>query len=421
MTMAPAVLDRRPARRAQVVRVHRRQLPAHSPLPLGVVRDTAQRVFGSREDLRPHVREMLRALYVAEGVVLMGAGTQALQVAIHTASRLVGGPLTVALPAFTCFDVASAAVAAGARITLYDVDPATLAPDLDSLTLTLSEGARIVVAAPLYGILIEWEALEACTAAFGAVIIEDAAQGHGALWRNRPLGSLGQLSVLSFGRGKGWTGAAGGALLLRRGSDPGGPEGDNAGPWREPGALTECRVLLRAAVQAMFAHPSLYSLPAALPWLHLGETRYHDPEAPACMTRTAAALLESTREFAAREAITRRANAEFLLERLPSHGPVLRIRAAAAGMPGYLRLPVRTRRGLGGFGSPVEALRRGIIRSYPSTLAALPSVRERLVSITRRWPGAEDLVRHLVTLPTHSLLDAEDRDALARLLEFYGN
>jgi len=415
MTIAPAVLDGRPARRAQVVRVQRRQLPAYSPLPLGVVRGTARRVFGSREDLRPRVREMLRALYAAEGVVLMGAGTQALQVAIHTASRLVGGPLTVALPAFTCFDVASAAVAAGARITLYDVDPATLAPDLDSLTLTLSGGARIVVAAPLYGMPIAWEALEACTAAFGAVIIEDAAQGHGALWRDRPLGSLGQLSVLSFGRGKGWTGAAGGALLLRRGSDPRGPEGDKAGPWREPGALIECRVLLRAAAQTMFAHPSLYSLPAALPWLHLGETRYHDAEAPACMTRTAAALLESTREIAAREAITRRANAEFLLERLPSDGSLRRICAPVGSVPGYLRLPIRTRRGLIDFENPADARRLGIMRSYPGTLATLPSVRERLVPVTRRWPGAEDLVRQLVTFPTHSLLDAQDRDAFTCL------
>src|SRR6266511_5766164 len=134
MTMAPAVLDRRPAPRAHVVRVQRRQLPVYSPLPLGAVRGTARRVFGSREDLRPRVREMLRALYAAEGVVLMGAGTQALQVAIHTARRLVGGPLTVALPAFTCFDVASAAVAAGARITPSHLAPAPLATDLDSTT-----------------------------------------------------------------------------------------------------------------------------------------------------------------------------------------------------------------------------------------------------------------------------------------------
>jgi hypothetical protein len=423
MTVVPAVLQGRsgPARRSHVVRLPRRQLPAYSPLPLGAVWRTAWRVFGSRGDSRPCFRDLLRAQYAAEQVVLMGSGTQALQHAIHAAGRLVGGELAVALPAFACFDVASAAVGAEARIALYDVDPATLAPDLDSLALTLAGGVRIVVAAPLYGIPIDWEALEACAAAFGAVVIEDAAQGHGALWRNRPLGSLGQLSVLSFGRGKGWTGAAGGALLLRSGSDLTGRNGDITEPLREPGKLTEGRVLLGAAAQSMFAHPSLYALPAALPGLHLGETRYYDPEAPASMTRTAVALLESTRGIAAREALTRRANADFLLERLPSHGPVLRICVAVGSVPGHLRLPIRTRQGLRGFRSPAEAVRLGITRSYPSTLATLPSVRERLVSTTRNWPGADDLVRQLVTLPTHSLLDSEDRDALARLLELYGN
>ena len=59
--------------------------------------------------------------------------------------------------------------------------------------------------------------------------------------------------------------------------------------------------------------------------------------------------------------------------------------------------------------------RLGILRSYPGTLATLPSVRERLLSVIRRWPEAEDLVRQLVTFPTHSLLDAQDRDAFTRL------
>jgi hypothetical protein len=423
MTVVPAVLQGRsgPAQSSHVVRLLRRQLPAYSPLPLGAVWRTAGRVFGSRGDSRPRFRELLRVQYAAEQVVLMGSGTQALQHAIHAAGRLVGGELAVALPAFACFDVASAAVGADARIALYDVDPATLAPDLDSLALTLAGGVRIVVAAPLYGIPIDWEALEACTAAFGAVVIEDAAQGHGALWRSRPLGTLGQLSVLSFGRGKGWTGAAGGALLLRSGSDLTGRDDYITEPLREPGKLTEGRVLLGAVAQSMFAHPSRYALPAALPGLHLGETRYHDPEALACMTRTAAALLETTPAIAAREALTRRANAEFLLERLPSNGRVQRICAAVGSVPGYLRLPLRTWHGLRGFRSPAEAVRLGITRSYPRTLATLPSARERLVSTPRNWPGADDLVRQLVTLPTHSLLDVEDREALARLLELYGN
>jgi len=46
----------------------------------------------------------------------------------------------------------------------------------------------------------------------------------------------------------------------------------------------------------------------------------------------------------------------------------------------------------------------------------LPQVRHRLVR-AGRWPGAEELVRQLVTLPTHSLVSAADREDLLRLLE----
>lgn len=410
MTVVPAVLDGR---------LPPRQLPAYSPLPQRAVWDAARRVLQSHEDARPRVRELLREMYAADGVLLTGSGTQALQTAIHTMSRLSGDDCAVALPAFTCFDVASAAVGAGVRITLYDLDPDTLAPDLDSLQRALAGGARIVVAAPLYGIPVDWQALETCTAAFGATLIEDAAQGHGALWRDQPLGSHGQMSILSFGRGKGWTASAGGALLLRGRSAPTSGNGDAAGPLRESGVLQECRVLLAAAAQGAFAHPSRYALPAAVPWLHLGETRYHDPASPARMTRAAAVLLESTRALAAREASTRRANAAFLLERLLSPRGVRPIGAPAGSVPGYLRLPLRMRRGLAGFGSAAEARRLGIMRSYPATLATLAPVRERLLPFTNRWPGAEELVRQLVTLPTHSLLGAGEREALARLLETY--
>ena len=60
------------------------------------------------------------------------------------------------------------------------------------------------------------------------------------------------------------------------------------------------------------------------------------------------------------------------------------------------------------------ATRLGAARSYPSSLGALAAVRARLVGPARRWPGAEELVRDLVTLPTHSLLSERDLEALTK-------
>ncbi|MGH7734000.1 MAG: DegT/DnrJ/EryC1/StrS family aminotransferase, partial [Gemmatimonadales bacterium] len=231
----------------------RRQPPVHSPLNAGSILDSARVVGGWGPDPRAGLGSFLRDRYQAAAATLLGSGTQALQLSIHLASRRVGGHPTVALPAYTCFDVAAAAVGAGVSLTLYDVDPANLAPDLDSLRRAFDEGARIVVIAPLYGVPVDWDAIAACAAAAGAFLIEDAAQGHAASWRGRPLGTLAALSILSFGRGKGWTGGRGGAVLAR-----GGVHSSGDPPAEGPGLWNETVTLAGAAAHCALGRPSLF-------------------------------------------------------------------------------------------------------------------------------------------------------------------
>src|SRR3989442_1663171 len=250
-----------------------RQPPVHSPLPWPALRAGGAALVSGR-DPRPALHELLAREFAAERVRLLASGTQALQVALVEAARDVRGDVIAALPAFTCFDVATAAVGAGVRIALYDVDPGTLSPDLDSLTAALTVGARLVVVTPLYGVAVQWRAVLECAAAVGAAVIEDAAQGFGASWLGRPLGSLGAVSVLSFGRGKGWTGGRGGALLARGGAPSSAANGNGAGLWREGGGLAP------APPPGAFARPAAPRRPAAPPSLGPGETRHRGPRPP---------------------------------------------------------------------------------------------------------------------------------------------
>jgi len=390
------------------------QPPVYSPLTWDATRRAAMQGLGLRDDPRPRVERLVRALYRAQEAVLLGSGTQALELAIRVAVRVAGGSGAVALPAFSCYDVATAAVGAGVRIALYDLDPGTLGPDLDSLAAALVAGTRVVVVAPLWGMPIDWGAIERCAARFGAVVIEDAAQGHGAEWHGLPVGSFGTLSVLSFGRGKGWTGAQGGGLLVRRFPF------DTAFTTAEaPGLRSELGVACSAVAQCLLGRPEVYRLPAAIPWLHLGETRYRNPVAPRSMSRAAASLLERTLPLATREAAIRKQNAAALLAHIPPASRARPIAPPASGRPGFLRLPLRLPRGLAGFSDPRAAFCLGVAPGYPATLATLAPVRERLTLPAGPWPGAEDLVRELVTFPTHSLVRAVERHALLRLLEQY--
>ena len=384
-----------------------RQPPAYSPLPLSALRAGATAAIRLGRDDLGALRQLLARDYAADSVTLFASGTQALQVALTEAARGFGPWATVALPAFTCFDVATAAVGARLRIAPYDIDPATLGPDLDALAATLKAGARIVVVAPLFGLPVYWEAVRACAASVGALVVEDAAQGSGASWRGLPLGSLGDTSVLSFGRGKGWTGGGGGALLTRRHGAP-----PTAGNGRRLGA--ELRVLTRAAAQWAFGRPALYGIPAALPWLELGETHYRDPVPPRPLPRAAAGLLLRDITASQREAAERRLRAERLLAAIDGAPHVRAIQPLPGATPGYLRLPVRVSGGLGGLADAAAARRLGIERSYPTPLSNLPAVQERLVGPARKWPGAVELARDLITLPTHSLLSARDMEHVAR-------
>jgi dTDP-4-amino-4,6-dideoxygalactose transaminase len=357
--------------------------------------------------------------YGADAALLVDSGRSALQIAIAIAVKQQGGDAVVALPAFQCFEVASAAVGADCRIALYDIDPATLGPDLESMESVLRGGVRVIVVAPLYGIPVDWDAVAALAKPYGAIVIEDAAQGHGATWRDQLLGSLGVLSVISFGRGKGWTGGGGGALCARGDFSP-RVRALEAGLHRMPSSR-RVRVGIVAAAQWVAARPALYGVPAGIPSLQLGETHYHEPTPPARIAAYSAGLLRRTYDASNREAALRRAAAAQWHSELPE-----RVRANTPAVPphataGYLRFPVRISATAMSTAVSPSAKRAGVAKSYPISLRALAPIADRLADPARALPGAETLARTLVTLPTHSLMSSRDREAVLSLASEWGN
>jgi dTDP-4-amino-4,6-dideoxygalactose transaminase len=354
----------------------------------------------------------LAARYGADHAVLCGSGTQALTLALrHVTPR--GARTLVALPAYACYDLVSAAVGAEARVVFYDVDPATLGPEPGSLQEVCALGPDAVVVAPLFGIPVDWDRVTTLVRPCGAVLIEDAAQGLGAEWNGRPVGSWGDMSVLSFGRGKGWTGGVGGALLLRGTGEVPSPRG---------AARSTTDVAVRAAVQWLLGRPETYWIPAALPWLHLGETNYHPPVDPAPIPGLAAALILAHEEVAWAEVPRRRANAALLEERIGalSRGLGIRtVRPCPGGVAGYLRFPVLTPSGTAGLAVPGRARALGIMSGYPMALSELPEARP-LIAPGPPITHAEQIARQLITLPTHSKVSEADATRALEALSRYG-
>ena len=249
------------------------------------------------------LEQWLARRYEVDAALLLDSGTSALRLAIESLATATAPAVRVALPAYACYDLATAAVGAGAEVSFYDIDPTTLGPDWSSLGAALAGGATAVVLVHQYGIPVDLDRARALCDAHAAVVIEDAAQGAGAWWRHRRLGAWGDLGILSFGRGKGMTAGGGGALLAagRRGME----------------LLDACRVRVaqggsgggswvRLTAQALLSHPIVYGIPARMPWLGLGETPYHEPWPPRAIDAAEAGVIQSAADLADREAAARR-------------------------------------------------------------------------------------------------------------------
>ncbi|HEX6693870.1 MAG TPA: DegT/DnrJ/EryC1/StrS family aminotransferase [Longimicrobiales bacterium] len=369
----------------------RRYPPAYAPLPAAALSRAALSIGSAHAPA--DLASMLCQRYTADRATLFASGTQALTAALRAAIAHTREK-SVALPAFTCFDVATAAVGADAAIAFYDVDPVTLQPDYDSLERALSAGAGTAVIAPLYGVQPDWQRVRSIAGRNDALIIEDAAQGIGSSWHGKVAGSLGVLSVLSFGRGKGWTGGGGG-VVLDRGGIPVEPPGGSS-------VSRDIATIVKAAAQAAFSSPRLFALPAAIPWLRLGETHYHAPSDPSAITAASAALVMQTAQSAVLESRHRRERAHALMEFITGFEDILTIPVLQDTEPGYLRLPVRV---------PSESYRRtlllrgaalGVAQTYPAKLNSLHVLHGRASNAAQHFRGAECLVAELITLPTHS-------------------
>jgi dTDP-4-amino-4,6-dideoxygalactose transaminase len=306
------------------------------------------------------------------------------------------------LPAYACYDVATALDTARVPFVLYDLDPATLGPDFDSLRRALNEGADRIVVVHLYGLPVDMRAVSDLAREYGALVIEDAAQGAGGSFEGIALGGLGELGVLSFGRGKGCTGGRGGALLVQR----------EAEPWVEAQGSPDLKPATSAVpdLLALFAQwalgrPALYWLPASLPFLSLGDTIYQPPHTPARLSSLAAAVIDRTLTLGMPEADLRRRHAARLKEAL--RGTRLRTPEHPMGAePGYLRFPVifdTDRAPPGGDGGLL-----GIMPGYPRALAELAGFGTRRQNSGESFPGALELAARLWTLPSHGALTEMD-------------
>lgn len=97
---------------------------------------------------------------------------------------------------------ALAITAAGARPILVDCCPDSYEIDVEAVRAAITPRTKAIIPVHLYGQAADMEPLMALAKAKGMMVIEDAAQAHGATYRGKACGTFGQVGCFSFYPGK---------------------------------------------------------------------------------------------------------------------------------------------------------------------------------------------------------------------------
>ena len=140
-------------------------------------------------------REYAAALGRAHAVAVAN-GTVALELALRAFE--IGAGDDVVVPARTFIATASAVVAVGATPVVADIDPDSGNLTAETVAEALTDGTRAVIPVHLGGWPVEMDPLLELARDRGLTVIEDCAQAHGARYRGRTVGSIGDAGCFSF-------------------------------------------------------------------------------------------------------------------------------------------------------------------------------------------------------------------------------
>lgn len=174
------------------------------PAQVAIVREEIEKRFSQiiestsfilREHCHRFEEEFSRYLD-ADHTIGVGNGTDALVLALRALGLRPGDEVITAANSFVA--TAEAIVLAGGSPVLVDISPDTYNIDPGRVSEALTTRTRAIVPVHLYGQPAPMDALLEIARAHDLTVIEDAAQAHGARYRDRRAGSLGTLGCFSF-------------------------------------------------------------------------------------------------------------------------------------------------------------------------------------------------------------------------------
>ncbi|MCI6637567.1 MAG: dTDP-4-amino-4,6-dideoxygalactose transaminase [Lachnospiraceae bacterium] len=154
----------------------------------------------------------LEQQFKAQKVMLTTSGTTSLDMAMLMCDIEPGDE--VILPSYTFSSTATAAVLAGAKLVFVDIRPDTMNIDETKIEDAITDKTKVIIAMHYAGVGCDMDAIVNIAHKHGLMVVEDAAQGVNAKYKDKYLGTIGDFGCYSFHETKNYSMGEGGAIVI---------------------------------------------------------------------------------------------------------------------------------------------------------------------------------------------------------------
>lgn len=169
--------------------------------------------WGGYNPVIPELEQKFAARHGARYGIAMANGTLSLAAALQACGIGEDPTDEVIVPSYTFFASASSVLLAGASLRFADIEPVSLTLDPAAVEAAITPRTRAIMPVHFAGHPANLAALQEICRKHNLVLLEDAAQAHGAAFRGKPVGSWGDLSSFSFQASKNMTAGEGGMIV----------------------------------------------------------------------------------------------------------------------------------------------------------------------------------------------------------------
>jgi dTDP-4-amino-4,6-dideoxygalactose transaminase len=340
----------------------------------------------------------------------------ALYLALKALHQLAPERDVVAMPAYTCFSVAAAVVRAGLKIYPVEMIPASLDFDYRQMA-QLPERLLCIITANLFGLVNDVPRISRIADSKGAFVVDDAAQSFGSFRDGRASGTAADIGIFSLGRGKPLPAGEGGVIVTNSFtlSKVLQTEAQCLPPYS---TALELQLFLKNVLGSVFLSPQLYSIPNSMKFLKLGVTEFNPNFPVRRMSKIAQALFGEMARNLQNIVRSCTVNANDLLTAVSQIPGFSTLTPSVSCRPGFVRFPLLAHDQTQRDQAVRDLWRAGIGATpfYPRAICDIAGIDAHMAVADFHRPGAEEISRRLLTLPTHSFVQTCDIQCIASTL-----